>query len=215
MLGVLLNPAAEGNPDYTRSKIPGVSIRNSLKIHRLTSPRLIKSHSWFRSEIPRAVYLVRDGRDVLVSLYHYLITRQGKHTQFLEFTAGYLDGQYGQLWHENVQSWLCDGRKILGEDLLVIRFEELKKSTQKSLSRAAQFLHFPAEDQLLGQAVEAAGLTRMREIESRRRGQVKEGNQSFYRGGQSGEWRDYFSSKLENRFMEASGTAMELAGYTT
>ena len=153
MLGVLVNPGAEGNPDFTRQNIPGVSISNSKKINSLGSPRFLKSHTWFRKDIPRAVYLVRDGRDVLISLYHYYITRQKKTVSFSDFFYGYINGKYGQLWYKNVESWLLNGKELLGDNLLVLTFEEMKADTSKTLTRAAEFLGLPAGNAEVEQAL--------------------------------------------------------------
>ena len=192
MLGVLVNPGAEGNPDFTRQNIPGVSISNSKKIKSLGSPRFLKSHTWFRTDIPRAVYLVRDGRDVLISLYHYYITRQMKTVSFADFFYAYINGKYGQLWYKNVESWLLNGKELLGDNLLVLTFEEMKADTSKTLTRAAEFLGLPAGNAEVEQALMASDITRMRKIEMQRRGQIEDINASFYRGGKTGEWKDYF-----------------------
>lgn len=213
MLGVLLNPAAEGNPDFTRKHIPGVSIHNARKINQQETPRMIKSHTWYRPEISKAVYIIRDGRDVMVSLYHYYITRAGKQLPFMDFLDGYLKGGFGPLWHDNVTSWLTRGRERLQEDLLVISFEELKADTRQVLKSAATFLDLPHSDQELDQAIQAANIGRMREIEIERRGPIADQNASFYRGGKTGEWKAYFTPALESVYLQKAGDALHLAGY--
>jgi estrone sulfotransferase len=213
MLSVLVNPAAEGNPDFTRQNIPGISISNSKKINALSSPRLIKSHTWFREEIPRALYLVRDGRDVLISLYHYYITRDKKDLSFSAFYQEYLNGKYGQLWHENVESWLINGRELLGENLLVITFEQLKADTFQTLTRSAEFLNLQISSSEVEKALEISNINKMRKIEMERRGPIENINASFYRGGKTGEWVSYFDPTIEKKFMASAGKALRLAGY--
>ncbi len=161
MVGVLVNPEEQGNPDFTRQNIPGISISNAKKINSHISPRIIKSHTWYRKDIRRAVYLVRDGRDVLVSLYHYYITRQNKILSFPEFYSDYVNRKYGQLWHENVESWLVKGKELLGDDLLVISFEELKADTYQVLTQTAEFLGLPAGKSEVELALEASDINRM------------------------------------------------------
>ena len=92
--------------------------------------RLIKSHEPYSSPQKRfyrkAIYLIRDGRDVAVSYYYTLIRRglyEGDFGPFLRlFLAGDVDG-YGP-WHEHVRSWL---ESPLHEDgsLLVLRYEDM------------------------------------------------------------------------------------------
>ncbi len=213
MVGVLINPGEQGNPDFTRQNIPGISISNAKKINSIISPRIIKSHSWYRSDIHRAIYIVRDGRDVLVSLYHYYITRENKILSFPEFYSDYINGKYGQLWHENVESWLIRGKELLGDDLLVITFEQLKADTYQALSQTAKFLGLPAEKSEVEQALEASDISRMRKIEMQRRGPVDNINASFYRGGKTGEWKDLFTPEIREGFSRIAGKALNLAGY--
>jgi len=213
MVGVLVNPGEKGNPDFTRQNIPGVSISNAQKINTLNSPRIIKSHTWFRKDIRRAVYLVRDGRDVLVSLYHYYITREGKILSFPEFYSDYIKGKYGQLWHENVESWLIKGKELLGDDLLVISFEKLKADTYEVLTQTAEFLGLTAGKPEVDLALEASDISRMRKIEMQRRGPVNNLNASFYRGGKTGEWRELFTPDIREGFKRIAGNALSLASY--
>lgn len=213
MLAVLINPAADGDPEFTRKRIPGISISNSKIIRSQDPPRLIKSHTWYRKDIPRAVYLVRDGRDVMVSLYHYYITRQGKNLSFPTFFNDYLAGKYGQHWHNNVESWLIHGREELNNDLLVIKFEDLKSDTYHTLERTACFLKLPSGEEQLTQAIKAANLARMRDIEIQRKGPIADENESFYRGGKMGEWKKYFDPQIEKQFFSKASKALQLAGY--
>jgi hypothetical protein len=199
--------------------IPGVSIRKASHINALPSPRILKSHSWYRPSIPAAVYLVRDGRDVLVSRYHYRVTRRGRADEesFLQFFDRYCQGTYGQLWHQNVESWLGEGKSSMGERLMVVRFEDLKAGTETVFGEIAHFLQVPASPDQLREAVQAASLERQREIERSRWqslwGRTPSQNESFYRGGTSGQWKDYFTPSIEQRFYEISSRALTLAGY--
>jgi hypothetical protein len=213
MLGVLLDPAQGGNPDYTRQQFPGISLRNITKIRRQGPPRIIKTHSWYRKSISRAAYLIRDGRDVLVSLYHFYITRREKDLPFTDFFYEYLAGRYGQRWHKNVASWLIEGKKEMGDQLLILHFDELKKDTARILEKIAIFFDFPFDGDLIKRAVEMANIERMRKIEAQRRGSIKNLNASFYRGGKTGEWMDYFTPEMEQAYYDEEGEVMKLAGY--
>lgn len=213
MVGVLVDPGEQGNPDFTRQNIPGISISNAQKINSQFSPRIIKSHTWYRKDIRRGVYLVRDGRDVLVSLYHYYITRENKNLSFPDFYSDYINGKYGQLWHENVESWLISGRELLGDDLLVISFEELKADTYRVLTRTAEFLGLPVGKSEVDLALELSDINRMRKIEMQRRGPVENINASFYRGGKTGEWKDLFTPEIREEFTKIAGKALKIAGY--
>jgi estrone sulfotransferase len=211
----LISPGANSNPDLFRLIVPGVSIRKTFQINALASPRILKSHTWFRREIKRAVYLVRDGRDVLVSLYHYLVTRVGRGDEesFAQFFDFYCRGYYGHHWHENVVSWLTDGRSILGDNLEVIHFEDLKSDTVECVAKIVDFLKLDASLDQIYTSIELTSLERMRSIERSRRGDFSNPNMSFYRGGKTGQWEDCLTPNLEQIYHEMASRAMILAGY--
>ena len=213
MLGVLVDPSQEGNPDFTRQQFPGISLSNIYKIRHLDPPRIIKTHTWYRKSVSRAVYLVRDGRDVLVSVYHYNITRKKKDIPFSDFFYEYLAGRYGQSWSNNVASWLIDGKKDMGDELLIIHFDELKRDTSLILKKIARFFDIPFNDGLIDKAVKLASIERMRKIEAQRRGSIVNQNASFYRGGKTGEWIDYFTPEMEKAFYDEEGEMLKFAGY--
>lgn len=209
----VLRPDAESNPDVFNVVIPGLSWRNVHQINRMPSPRILKSHTWYRSEIAPTVYLVRDGRDVLVSLYHYMITRQRKTESFDKFFASYYLGKHGQRWHENVVSWLGEGREKLGDRLMVVKFEALKAETVAVVADILRFLQISASPTLLSTAIDKAQLDKVRSIERSRRGNMHNPDTSFYRGGQTGQWQDYLTPTMEEQFCNMSKQALQLGGY--
>lgn len=214
ILTYLIVPDCESLPDAREDLIPGVSIRNSARVNRLAPPRLIKSHSWYQSRIPNAVYLVRDGRDAVISLYHYRITRQGiNNITFPDFFQRYLAGHYGHLWHNNVESWLIQGRESLGDKLLIVKFEDLKSNTPQEMSKIVDFLNLDANESEILKAIESSKLDKMRLIEQSRRGEIANPDQSFYRGGKTGQWKDYFTPAIEAQFYGSAARALTMAGY--
>jgi len=163
--------------------------------------------------LPRTVYIVRDGRDALVSFYHYTVTRAGRRIPFPEWFDLYCKRWYGPRWRDHVESWLDDGRKHLRDDLLVVRFEELKASTMARVQTVAEFLGLPTDIDAISRSVDMAGLERAREREKRDFGRLQNPNQSFYRGGKTGQWCDYLVDETYDRFMDMSAQALKLAGY--
>ncbi|MDB6057814.1 MAG: Sulfotransferase, partial [Verrucomicrobiales bacterium] len=51
--------------------------------HRYSTPMFFKSHSLPRPDYRRVVYLLRDGRDAMVSYFHYLEAIEKKQLDFL------------------------------------------------------------------------------------------------------------------------------------
>jgi hypothetical protein len=211
MLIKVLEPEEGVSAAFNGVKLFGVSIRNTLRMRALPSPRLIKSHTWYRSDIPRAVYLVRDGRDALVSLYHFEVTKFGGSESFDDFFAVYARGGYGQPWHNNVLSWL-DAAEQRPDDILVIHFEEMKKEPARILGEVTRFFGIQASETALEAAVEATSIERLR-VAEKSRFPDRKGDQSAFRGGRTGQWRDLMTPAILDRFMHQAGEAMRRAGY--
>jgi hypothetical protein len=77
----------------------------------------------------------------------------------------------------------------------------------------AHFLRISATKDQIKAALGAANIERMREIERAREGEKKDPNASFYRGGETGQWSQYFTKSIEERFYQVSEKAMKLGGY--
>jgi hypothetical protein len=115
----------------------------------LGGSRLIKTHEPYRREYRRAIYLVRDVRDVVLSWYR--VTRPDRDN-FADldlcverFVAG-IATPYGK-WTTHVLSWL---RRPPGSaKVLVISYAELQADTLTSVQRVADFVGIrPREGQL-------------------------------------------------------------------
>lgn len=210
----VLLPEANSNPDIFNAVIPGISLRNVFAVDRMASPRLLKTHCNWRPAIGQTVYLVRDGRDAIISLFHYLVTRRQKDLTFARFYARYRQGAFGTPWHGNVESWLTEGRESLGDNLLVVPFADMKSDTANIVNHVLHFLGIEATEQELADAISKAGLDRMRQIERSRRGDVGSSDASFYRGGITGQWEHYFTPEIMQDFLRFEAGALQLAGYS-
>src|SRR4029079_11203476 len=113
-------------------------------------------HGRYMGRVPRAVYLVRDGRDVLVSMYHKRITRPGHAgtIDFPEFCRRYFRGDLGDRWDQSVMSWLDRGVAEMGSSLKVLRFEDLKADVPARVADVAAFLGIDCDPARVGAALE-------------------------------------------------------------
>ena len=214
ILANVIDPSIETDPERRLALIPGVSIRTVRRINALESPRLLKSHGKFMGRVPRALYLVRDGRDALVSLYHMRIVRPG-HTDrvsFADFCRRYFRGDLGERWDQNVLSWLEDGVRKMGSSLLVLRFEDLKADVPGRVAEVTAFFGIEATPEQIAAAIAKASLERLRETERARMGELAP-ERSLYRGGKAGQWRDLMTRDIADRFMARSRAALSAAGY--
>lgn len=181
-------------------------------------------HAWVPAEdgypIPwqpegaRAVYVVRDPRDVAVSWAHHLGVPIADAVQIM---AADVRPQRGpnrtdvlSSWSGHVSSWLhaCE------LPLLLVTYESLIASTGAQLQRMADFLGMPHTPAQIDAAVEACSFTTLaaREITEGFAEAVIPGR-AFFRRGEAGSWRAELPSDLAARICHDHGAIMAELGY--
>jgi hypothetical protein len=112
----------------------------------------------------KVVLLVRDPRDVVVSMYFERSRRErayaGTLSQFLHERRGSLDTilAYYNVWA---------GARHIPSDLLVVRYEDLRRDTERELRRLLAFLGVTdVSDETVREAVHFASFENMRKMES-------------------------------------------------
>ena len=160
-------------------------------LHRhgqLPPPRLVKSHAPFQPTYPRTIYLLRDGRDTMVSYYHYELKRG---TLPPETTlADYLrrTDHWPCPWATHVASWLDAG--LPAGRLLLLRYERMKQDPAGVLQQMLDFIGLTATPAQIAQAVDNASFDAMRRLEAQSGGPRSMAHSGFIRRGQAGGWRD-------------------------
>jgi hypothetical protein len=213
VLAALIDREKGFEPAVFNRLIPSVGVYNLSLIGSLPDPRLIFSHTVFRHSLRRVVYLVRDGRDSIVSFYHMETTRSGISLSFPEWFNLYCLRRFGPRWDNNVESWLTHGRDYLRDNMLFVKFEELKKDPVSQIQKITSFLNMPSDEQAISRALDAASIENAREREKLEDRKFTDPNASFYRGGKTGQWRDYLDDAIYARFLRLSRRALQLAGY--
>jgi sulfotransferase family protein len=182
--------------------------------------RLIKSHEPYsnpqKHAYRKAIYLVRDGRDVAVSYYHTLIRRgkfEGDFGPFLRlFLGGGVDG-YGP-WHQHVESWLASPLRANGS-LLVLKYEDLLTEPVQGVGQVMEFLGRPVSPEQAEETVRAYSVERMREQERQSRFHEKKKRRDimFVRSAKSGGWVETFTPEDEAFFATVAGEVLGQLGY--
>jgi Sulfotransferase domain len=160
--------------------------------------RYAKIHFPFGPQIPlrqraaRAVYLLRDPIDVMMSVWDFkhltgepgfLDAPESQHEALFQkfcqhwLSSGGLVYPWAGSWRDNVVSWL-DQKEL---PLLLVRYEQLRANTADELRRILRFLGRQAGDARIAAAIEAGKPENMRKLESE---EVKTGTSGiFYRPG--------------------------------
>lgn len=190
--------------------IPAIEIeahREMLKT--MPPPRLIKSHNLCDSRLRRVIYILRDGRDVMISYYCYLTGIRRFEGSFLDF-LGKRD-LYPCLWHEHVESWLqCTSQS----ELLLIRYEDLIRQPEIELEKMARFAGLPCDRERLRWAISNSTLDAMRRVE-KEKGRAFGPTQGFefVRKGIVGDWQNYFDSTHKEVFKSYANQTLLRLGY--
>ena len=157
-------------------------------------------------ELPRdvhpAVYLVRDGRDALVSHAHYVLQYDWKllpeerQSRFYEALRMLVETVPFGGWSGNVLAWLARSAPTA-----VLRFEDLFQSPLESVERAlAQVNWYPPRRH-------ADHVPTFEELH--------DADPQFFRKGRVGAWREEMPDDVHDLFWERHGEAMERMGYTS
>jgi hypothetical protein len=192
--------------------------------------RLIKTHENYRSDYKRAVLLVRDVRDVFLSVYNSYIAldmasfvSKGDIDSFL---LSFLEGRviHTGSWQQHTRSWL-ESPLAKNGNLLVVRYEDLRKNPEQKLQELLQFVGIPADSRAIRGAIENNTLQQMRAKEDKakkagetsillgRRTEAFDEVSRFVRKGAVGGWRDKLTEAQVKLFEQYAGDTLATAGY--
>lgn len=185
-------------PEIVHAAIPDIyRVTNELLL-TLPHPRIIKSHERYNPGYSRVIYIYRDVRDVIISLYYYF-RKYGRHANFDRFFEAFVSGGlYRDLhaggWDENVTSWLSHGDRIAA-----VKYEDLLADTRAVLATTLERVQVAHHKDLIGYAAELctfewmSNLDRTRDVERRPDLMVQGADPTipFIRKGTSGQWKEF------------------------
>jgi muconolactone delta-isomerase len=176
--------------------------------------RLIKTHESFREEYRKAIYLVRDPRDVALSEFAYQTALGVEKDDFDTYIQRFMTqgvNPFGS-WIDHANSWMNAAASGHGE-ILHVNFEELKQRPQEQLGRIVDFLHMPEVKVRIPGAIENNSLARMKEKE-KANPQRASAKGRFIRSGSAGGWRSTFSAHQAQLVQQYAGSLMARLGYS-
>jgi hypothetical protein len=182
---------------------------------RYATPMFFKSHDLPRPEFRRVVYLLRDGRDVMVSYRQYREAIDGVDYDFLKFVSP--ESQlYPCHWAEHVAAWTQNPYRA---QILVIKYEDLLREPERELGRFCQFIGISRETGHLTAIAKAASFANLRDGEARMGFGRPDHNLPpgtfFFRRGVVGSHKDEMPPEVLERFLEHAGDTLRRCGYAT
>lgn len=171
--------------------------------------------------IDRVVYIVRDPRDVAVSLAHHFGCSPGESTGIMadaRLTLGRSQrllnanvAHFVSSWSAHVESWL-DAADLR---LLVLRYEDMLAEPFAVFARLCRFLDLNDDAATLRRSLEATSFPVLAGQESRAGFKERSRNASsaFFRAGIAGSWRRELAPELADRLIATQGRVMARLGY--
>lgn len=181
----------------------------------------------------KVIHIVRDGRDVAISSMHHIwnnaIDRGGhndlkpeilaKRDAYRQDPEGFLargesifvEGQLAATarnWANLVGEASRDGRALLGDNYVEVRYEDLLEQPVDGTRRLLRFL---GADDAQATAQRCVELTSFERVSKRKPGQ--EDSSSFFRKGVAGDWKTVFSEKDKRDFKAVAGDLLIDLGY--
>ncbi len=162
----------------------------------------------------KSVYLVRDGRDALISMAHQQIDIYGSERDFKDIFIEAMiaaEGSYFGGWSKNVEDWL-------ERTDLLIRFEDLIKDPIGQIDRVGLIYDLPKKDTAKLPSFTDLKFGKPKYGRGRRVANTEEEEldiiKKSFRKGKAFGWKDELDEELQNLFWSYHGSVMEKLGYT-
>lgn len=181
----------------------------------------------------KVIQIVRDGRDVAVSVMHFLWSRASdqeigiydlepeelrKRELYRQNpSAALAEGLFTQErladlakgWSNEVGEIVERGSAVLGDRYTEIRYENLLGQPEGEVGRLLGFLGADASEETVKKCVEATGFEQLSE---RKPGQ-EDSTSVRFRKGIAGDWRNVFTEEDKRIFKEQAGDLLVKLGY--
>lgn len=206
-----------------RRQVPNLSGANDVPHYagydyclRAKPPRLMKAH-FSRHCMPerwpghgKVIHIMRNPKDVCVSLYSELRDSIGLKDTFEEYFEKFMAGSIGPYgsYLDNISSW----RRFDHRNLLKITYEELRADVRSVLERIIAFVGRPVSEARLDAVIAKTEFTAMRSNELRfqiNHFRYADDNKPFLRKGEVGGWKAGLSAaqsaRIEKEIIEPLG----------
>ncbi|HWF19530.1 MAG TPA: sulfotransferase domain-containing protein [Verrucomicrobiae bacterium] len=197
-------------PWLVNDLVPDIHITRFYR--RYATPMYFKSHCLPRPEYRRVVYLLRDGRDVMVSFKHYEETLKRKTLDFLQFVTCE-ESLFPCKWHRHVEEWSKNPFKA---EMLVIKYEDLLEQPVPQLERFCEFVNLSRKRDEISEIVEEAQFQHLHDKEDKFRCDRLEkwpAGKFFFRRGVVGSHKDEMPPEVLQAFLSDASETLRRHGY--
>ncbi|KAB2032970.1 hypothetical protein ES319_D05G415800v1 [Gossypium barbadense] len=174
----------------------------------------------------KIIYICRDPKDTFVSLYHFIAghckSKNAQPIQLDEAFELFYEGvsPFGPYWDHVLGYWKASLEHP--DKLMFLKYEELVEDTVLYLKKIAEFMGYPfsSEEQQQGvpeNIVQLCSFDNLSGLEVNKTGKHCEGqgnlemeNNIFFRKGKVGDWKNYLTTEMAQRFDQR--TMQKLSG---
>jgi len=191
-------------------------------------PAVVHGHDMPTKKYPLGVYVVRDGRDVMVSAFNHLRNQyasgggksyQRKYFSQLDVDAPTSQNMVSFIEHSAKHPFAAKhnwGDHVGGffenrSNFVLLRYEDLLADSEAALTSVMNSLSSEEVDpRRISESVDRYSFARQTGRDT-----GKENKGSYLRKGQSGDWKNHFSREAAQCFEKHFGQALVQAGYET
>jgi hypothetical protein len=191
---------------------PEIMAGNFEFLAALPSPRVFKTHA-LHHLLPRgakAIYIVRDVRDVFVSGYHHQSMMHGQRLPARAFAQQFRHGKlYHGNWFRHLESWWPHRHD---PNVLFFTYEGMLADLAGTVRRVAAFCGLPLDESQMPRILERCSVDFMRRHNDKfdpRLHQLEEDLATFVRRGKAGLWQEDLPAEDRE---ELEGRVRKLAG---
>lgn len=180
---------------------------------RYSTPMYFKSHELPQPQFRRVVYLIRDGRDVMVSYFHHFKTMEGgKDSDFMKLVRGKKGLPAACKWHRHIETWLANPYNA---QMLIIKYEDLKTNPVNELQRFCAFVGEQRDEAFIKMIAEKAAFKKMRQKEATNGiGLIAwPQEKAFIRRGEIGSYKDEMPPEILEVFLHDAADTLRQLGY--
>ncbi len=191
--------------------IPDIYVSRFYK--RFGDLKIFKSHELPQPQYKRVIYLVRDGRDAMVSYYHFQ-RKLGKKVSLEEMVIQHKE-VYPAPWWGHIRQWLQNPYKA---EIIYIRYEDLLNKPTEELKKICDFLGFKRDETLIEKIIQGSTINKMREKAILYGGLNHpdwrgEKGVEFFRKGKAGSYKEEMSDELIHYFTQNAKKELSHFGY--
>lgn len=190
--------------------------RGALLIKTHNACAAVAGHPFTNADLSgRALHIVRDPRDVAISLAHHVdlpldavVGLMTKRTAFVLPDLNYMP-EFWSDWAGHLASW----RAFPFGPTHLLRYEDMRADPHAAFRGVVDFLGWADDAAAIDAAIAAVRFDRLQATEAEKRFIEAPGDRPFFRRGVAGGWRDHPDQHLFRRLEDAFAEPMTALGY--